>query len=245
MGWVCANSRKLNMIRFSAILLFLIISFSSKLHSSEGSTYSFDWLDPDKEVYVLQNRKFRKDGHFYLNLGFAYTFSEAFWDGGTGTLRAGFFFWEEWGLEAVFSAVSGSENTTAESVRGAGGPGSIPFRRITSGYGGLMVWWSPFYSKTNLFNGIVYSDWLIGLGVVSVSDKNNLDEVATGSPGCCEDIKETHTGMIFDVAWQFYIWTKWHLRIDLTSVNYFAEGVNGDSEHFGTWDLGLSIGYRF
>jgi hypothetical protein len=61
MGWVRTISRKLPMIRFSVILLALFTFLSPKIYSSEGSTYSFDWLDPDKEVYVLQNRKFRKD----------------------------------------------------------------------------------------------------------------------------------------------------------------------------------------
>ena len=116
-------------------------------------------------------------------------------------------------------------------MRNPGKPGSTPYRRITTGYGGLQILWSPFYSKTNLFNGIVYSDWIIGLGIVSVSDENNQGEIDY-SPKCCEDVKETHTGVIFDIAWQFYVGKNWHLRIDLDSVNYFAEGATGESEHF-------------
>ena len=151
-------SRKLSMIRFSVILLALFIFITPKAYSSEGSTYSFDWLDPDKEVYVLQNRKFRKVNSFYINLGIGYTFSEPFWNGFNGTLRAGYFFWEEWGLEALYSYVSGSENSTAEAIRGGGGtaPSSIPFRRITKGYGGLVILWSPFYTKSNFFNGVSF-----------------------------------------------------------------------------------------
>lgn len=238
------------MLRFSVILLALFISFSPKLFSAEGSTYSFDWLDPDKEVYVLQNRKFRKVSSFYLNVGAGGTFSEAFWGGWNASLRGGFFFWEAWGVEAFYSYVASSENSTADSVRGdwsSGIGGSVPYSSMTKGYGGLQILWSPFYSKVNLFNGIVYSDWMIGLGVVSVQAENNSEELDPTilNP---QPTKGSYLGVSLDLAWQFYIWTKWHLRFDLMSVNYWAPGVGnneGQNVYQGTWDAQFSMGYRF
>src|SRR4051794_4020142 len=35
---------------------------------SPGSDYNFSWLDPDKKVYVLQNRKFLKAKHFIFSV---------------------------------------------------------------------------------------------------------------------------------------------------------------------------------
>ncbi|RLA63676.1 MAG: hypothetical protein DRQ88_12130 [Epsilonproteobacteria bacterium] len=238
------------MIRFSVILLALFISFSPKLFSSEGSTYSFDWLDPDKEVYVLQNRKFRKEGHLYANVGAGYTFSEPFWNGPNLSLRGGYFFWEEWGVEALYSYVGSSENANATAVRGLpsqGIGGSIPFTRMTKSYGGLQVLWSPFYSKVNLFNGVVYSDWMIGLGIVSIQEENNQEnfDINILNP---QLTAENHVGLTLDLAWQFYIWTKWHLRLDITSIHYFASGLdqeNSTNEYNGTWDAQFSMGYRF
>src|SRR4051812_15514010 len=34
----------------------------------EEDEYNFSWLDPDKKVYVLQNRKYRKTGRLAISL---------------------------------------------------------------------------------------------------------------------------------------------------------------------------------
>lgn len=50
------------------LTLSLVYLTSSYTFSSEKSVYDFEWLDDDKEIYVLQNRKYRKDGKFNLSL---------------------------------------------------------------------------------------------------------------------------------------------------------------------------------
>ena len=51
------------------LLISILISTEGRLLAAEGDTYSFSWLDPDKEVFVLQNRKYRKKGRLHLNAG--------------------------------------------------------------------------------------------------------------------------------------------------------------------------------
>jgi len=36
--------------------------------SSDDDEYNFNWLDPEKKIYVLQNRKFLKGGHVLLSV---------------------------------------------------------------------------------------------------------------------------------------------------------------------------------
>jgi outer membrane beta-barrel protein len=216
-------------------------------HAGERDTYNFSWLDPDKEVYVLQNRKFRKDGKFHLNVGAGLTTSGAFVDAKTFQGRAGYFFREDWGFEFVYAKNEGKENATASSVRSDGVRGAIPFRRIVDGYMGAMLMWSPFYSKINTFNSIIYIDWLFGLGYAKLDETNNRDEFLTGLNGQAP-VSETHGGLMWDSAIKFYLNENWDLRLDLTVIHYKAEkaatGVT-ESDYYANWDLALSLGYSF
>jgi hypothetical protein len=62
-----------------AIILMSLI-MSTLVMADEKSLYNFSWLDNDKEIYVLQNRKFRKDGSFYVGATGAYNLSQDFLD---------------------------------------------------------------------------------------------------------------------------------------------------------------------
>ena len=153
--------------KLSTLFLLLSLIVSSQVFANEKDIYEFSWLDPDKEVYVLQNRKFRKSDRLYLNAGWGMTTSGAFVDASAIQGRVGYFFSEDFGLEGLYSKNTGKENNTAASVRAGRGNGtgsSTPFRRIVESYSGGMIIWSPFYSKINTFNKIVYMDWIFGVG---------------------------------------------------------------------------------
>ena len=102
---------------FSFSLISLLFIYSTNIHSSEEDLYSFSWLDQDKEVYVLQNRKYRKDGSFYLSGGGGITTSGAFVNAFTLQTKVGYFFKEDWGLEFLFSKNFGKENDIAELIK--------------------------------------------------------------------------------------------------------------------------------
>lgn len=206
-------------------LLYVSLFSLSIAHAAEGDTYSFTWLDPDKEVFVLQNRKFRKAGRLYAMAGGGITTTGAFADGHTFQGRVGYFFREQWGFEVLYAMNSGKENDTAATVRnndGDGGGGSIPFRRITDNYMGGMFLWSPFYSKINTFNSILYMDWIIGLGIAKIEETNNANEVNASSIEV-GDVTESHTGVMWDIGLKFYMNQNWSVRTDFTAIHYQAE----------------------
>ncbi len=235
---------------FLSFYLTVLLGSSISTMGAEDDTYSFSWLDPDKEVFVLQNRKYRKVGRLHLNLGIGLTPSGAFVDSKNIQGRVGYFFKEAWGFELIYSKNDGEENATASSLRNEGSSGSVPFRRIVNNYLGGMVLWSPFYAKINTFNKIIYLDWIIGLGLAKLEETNNIVEFTT-TPGNATETTLTHTGLIWDTGLKFYLNQNFDIRMDLTVVHYKANKAKADvnaeakSTYYSNWDLALSLGYSF
>lgn len=228
-------------------LLLLSLILSQQVIASEKDVYEFSWLDPDKEVYVLQNRKFRKEGHLYFNLGAGITTSGAFVDSSAVQGRVGFFVSENFGFEILYSKNIGKENDTAKAVRGAGmaGGGTTPFRRIIDSYNGAMILWSPFYSKINTFNSIVYMDWIFGLGLTQIKEKNNKLAFENSMLKDQETL-ESHTGLLWEAGLKFYLDPCFSIRTDLTAFHYSAKNIAiAGSTLKSNYDATMSLGYTF
>lgn len=231
----------------ASFFVFSLI-FSSHVFASEKDIYEFSWLDPDKEVFVLQNRKYRKANRAYINLGGGITTSGAFVDSTSLQGRIGYFFTEEYGFEAIYAKNSGKENNTAKGVRnsGGGGTGTTPFRRIVENYKGGMFVWSPFYSKINTFNKIVYMDWIFGLGYASLEEKNNKLRFTQGQVAEGVETKETHSGIMWEAGMKFYLSEEFSVRVDLTAVHYSADNIStAGSSYKSNYDATVSLGYSF
>ncbi len=230
----------------ASFVLFTLV-FTTNLFASEKDIYEFSWLDPDKEVFVLQNRKFRKASRLHVNLGAGITTSGAFVDSTAIQGRAGYFVTEDYGLEVIYSKNSGKENDTAKGVRtsNAGGSGTIPFRRIVQSYTGAMFLWSPFYSKINTFNSIVYMDWIFGVGYASLVEKNNKAVFADASQEGVET-EETHSGLMWEAGMKFYLNENFSIRTDLTAIHYSADNISSEgSSYKSNFDATVSLGYSF
>lgn len=232
------------------VLVFLSL-FSTLALAAEKSLYDFSWLDKDKEVYVLQNRKFRKDGKFYIGATGAKTLNGAFIDAYGGSVRGGYFFSEDWGAELVFGKSTGDENDTAKGVREQG---TVPFYRKIDTYTGGMLMWSPFYSKINTFNKIFYFDWMLGLGAASIKTLDNRNRFDSASANAGTLTSENTMGALWNTGLRFYINESWSLRMDVTGLTYSADktkksGTSGPTSKttklFTTYDLGLGLNYAF
>lgn len=229
------------------VALFLLLSLivTSQVFASEKDIYEFSWLDPDKEVYVLQNRKFRKAGHLHLNVGGGITTSGAFVDSTAIQGRIGYFISEDFGLEGIYSKNSGKENETARGIRNSGGgTGSTPFRRIVDNYAGAMILWSPFYSKINTFNKIVYMDWIFGLGYAQLKEHNNKLKIQTGYDNT--ETSETHSGLMWEAGMMFYLDQSFNIRLDLTAIHYSSANISTTGTSLkSNYDATVSLGYSF
>ena len=226
--------------------LALLICGVGPSFAAESSTYNFSWLDPEKEVYVLQNRKFRKKRRVFISGGGGMGLSGSFVDSRFWQARAGFFFGEEYGLGFLYSHNFGTANEAADTLDRND---IFPFRRLVKNYRGALFLWSPFYSKTNFFNKIFYYDFIIGLGVAELNEVNNAEsfELYNGRKVEGADItdrSESHRGPLIDLEIKFYI-TKWiNLSLNANAVFYQAKnGHDTDTVWYHNWDLGAHLGF--
>ena len=214
-----------------------------------GDYYDFSWLDQDKKIFVLQNRRYFKTNKLNISAGAGVTTSGAFVDSFNVAGRLSFFFTESMGVEFLYSKNSGKENDTAEAVRNPGGAGSTPFRRIVDQYYGGYFSWSPFYAKVNTFNKIIYLDWLINVGVVQMAETNNREEVIAGGVGNFSDTEETYIAPSWNMALKFYLNENIDLRLDLVAIHFQAKSAlnlsSGSEQWFSHYDTSVSLGFRF
>ncbi len=233
------------------VLILFSLIVSTTVIAAEKSLYDFSWLDNDKEIYVLQNRKFRKDGSFYVGATGAYNLSQDFLDAYGITGRGGYFFSEDWGIEFVYGRFSSQESDTAKGVKEQG---AYPFYREIESYLGGMLMWSPFYSKINTFNRVYYFDWMFGLGIANINTRDNRKLFDTTIPAADQKsmTNESNVGALWNTGFRFYINQNWSLRLDITGVTYQADKTksNGSnkstaSKLFTNYDLGLGLNYAF
>lgn len=230
------------------IFLVLVCALmSSAVLASEKSLYDFQWLDKDKEVYVLQNRRFRKVDKVYVGVNGVKTMSGAFINSYGVSARAGYFLREDWGIEFAYGKNSGSENDTARGVRDQS---TVPFYRKVESYMAAMVMWSPFYSKINTFNKVFYFDWMLGAGVASIKTADNRNKFVSVADDSLTS--ENNMGAIWNTGFRFYINDHWSLRLDLTGLHYNADkstkkqGANVKTNSiFSNYDLGIGLNYTF
>lgn len=229
-------------------VLFSLI-MSSMVMAAESSLYNFSWLDKDKEIYVLQNRKFRKDGRVYIGGNAGKTISGSFIDAYGGSVRAGYFFREDWGIELLYGKSMGEESNTAKGILEQG---TVPFYRKVDSYMGGMLMWSPFYSKINTFNKIFYYDWLFGVGAASISTKDNRERFIVQTNKTLTS--DSSVGILWTTGMRFYINENWSARLDFTGMNWRAERfskLSGTStriqkvDWFNNYDVGVGLNYAF
>lgn len=226
---------------FLSTLMFTSLLTSVK--AAESDVYGFSWLDPDKEVYVLQNRKFRKAGRMYVNAGAGITTSGTYVDSMNIQGRLGFFMNEEFGLEVLYSKNDGKNNDAYKAATTANSS-ITPFVRTINDYIGAMVLWSPFYSKINTFNSIIYADYILGLGIAKLNQTNNKRAMDGSNDNTLTD--ESNTGIMWQFGMKFYINENWSIKPDFTAIHYQAENASGKGKTLNSnYDLTLSLGYTF
>lgn len=225
------------------ILIALFISVWC--FSGTNSEIEFDWLDPDKKVYVLQNRKFRKNGRFGIGLKGGITTSGAFVDNFFVQIRPSFYFKEDFGFQLIYSKNFGDTNDRFENVLSTSQIEAF-YRRVDQYIAGLISW-SPFYSKINTFNQVFYIDWILGAGIASVTDEHNGERVS--NTGNLDSISENSLGIAWDFQAKLYLTKNSSLTFGYTGIHYQSDlwGRSGveKSQFFHNYDLGLGLNLMF
>jgi len=239
---------KLNLKNLSIKLLMLstMTLGAPRVMAAEKDLYDFLWLDPDKKVYVLQNKVHKKEHTVYANLGVGLGLSSNFVDTSMMHGNAGFYLTEEWAVEALYTSYSNKDNEALENLvrlRGA-----IPFIRKTKSNYGVLAKWSPFYGKVNTFNKIFYFDWSFGLGLGKLNTESNAATVAN-TITADRFSSESYTSVIGKTELSVHASKNVHINLGLIMNNYKAPGpvINGVQKDKirNNLDSVLTIGFSF
>jgi len=230
------------MSRLIHLLIFILTPLLGQ--AGEKDLYDFLWLDPDKKVYVLQNKIYPKNKSLYLDFGYISNMTSKFEDTNGVQLKFGFYFNEEWALEFNYNQYGSQTNTTYESVRVVND--SEPFIRRVNRIQSLFLIYSPFYGKINTFNKIFYFDWSFGIGTGQMNAESNLKSVRNpGSPNTFE--AERYNPIQFKSNIKFHMNKNIHVGVEFLNSNFEAGSPKnpGSNEWKQSNDLIFSLGVSF
>lgn len=224
--------------------LLILVMIPNWIQAGENDLYDFLWLDPDKSVYVLQNKIYPKNKSLYLDFGYINGLSNAFQDTTGAQLKVGYYFKEEWAVELSHSSYSHSNNSTYESLKVING--AEPFSRKMKTLTSAFIIWSPFYGKINTFNKIFYFDWSFGLGTGDMQAESNLESVT--NPALPSSFKgESYNPLLLKSNIKFHLNRRVHLGVEFHNANFQAGSPKSPSKK--EWrqmnDLVFSLGVSF
>jgi outer membrane beta-barrel protein len=186
--------------------------------------YDFSWLDPDKKIYVVQNRKYLKAKQFEFGLNGGIGFGQPYRNSYVFMPRLSYYFSESWGLSALGNLSSNSENGNFQALKDVSSV--IPSVRDVNSWGGLSLLWIPFYAKINMFNNILYVDWQFEVGPAFVNSEIDLNNSATGAANPQSD---SYVGFFWGTGQKFFLSKDWALRWDIAGLYYNAPLAKGGS----------------
>lgn len=201
----------------------------------------FQWLDPDKKVYVLQNRKYQKTKEFFFSLLGGLGLSQPYTSSVQLEPRVSFYLSEEFGFEVFYAWIDHRRNSTYESLE-ATSPNVLPVIRTLSRTYGAGVHWVPWYAKIHVFGSIFYFDWYFGTGV------GRLEAAVDTRVRVTDAIQEKPQGLFhgyFQTGHLFYFSAHWLFRWDLTGLFFRAPlaGFTGASSWFSDFHWSVGIGW--
>lgn len=222
-------------------LTLVAAAWEGSAHAAERGTdaeYNFSWLDPEKKIYVLQNRKFLKEGHLLLSAMAGTGFSNPYRSTVNLDGRMGYYFSEAWGLEAFVSPSFNFANASASALSTSAPNAGAVIHEIRYEYA-LMLDWAPWYAKINVFNQILYFDWYLEAGAGGLDLATGVSGGSTSSPTFTEAQTPTvylGTGHMFHVSQAFFV------RLDFLAALYLANVSGGSSSNALYSDYKFTLG---
>ena len=232
--------------------LIIILTWASpmsvSIYAAEDDLYDFLWLDPDKKVYVLQNKVFEKKKTNYVELGLITGLNSNFQSTTGVHFSAGRYITEEIAIEGIYHTYSNNDDDTYNSIRQVNA--TIPFVRRATSKMGINAIWSPFYGKVNTFNKIIYFDWSFGLGIGQIKTESNGETVS--NKAAAEQYKEeSHMAVLTKTAFKIHLNKRFNIGITYSMDHFKSKGPNlGNGsprpESWGTNNEAmLSLGFNF
>lgn len=237
---------KLLLVLMAALWLSVVAASWSEAASPGEETdgeYNFSWLDPDKKVSVLQNRKFRKANRVLLSLNIGLADTNAYRTSYVLDPRLAYYFSEAWGIEVFYSAFSNKKNTTYRSLESTGASARPDVIEIKNQVG-VLLHWVPWYAKINVFNTVLYFDWYF-TGGVGTMNADMIPGGASQAQGIAQTTKSL-TGYHLGTGHLFHLSDNFDVRLDFRNTWFKApeRAVTGKETFFNSTTFQIGVGFR-
>jgi outer membrane beta-barrel protein len=225
-----------------AAALWLAVMAASWADAAEDDEYNFNWLDPEKKIYVLQNRKYLKANHLMLSGMVGPGISNSYRNTYAFDFRVAYHLSEAFGIETFYSFLANRENNTFEALKQAA-PTTLPVVREIRSQFGILGQYVPWYAKINVFNNIIYFDWYFSGGLGSLSsaldtrrNKNDPENF----------VYENLFALYLGTGHRYHLSQTLHMRLDFTGAFYQAPlfGTSGDNSWYSNYTVGVGLGLK-
>lgn len=232
---------KVGLFLFAGLWLLFVATLWTDVQAAEDE-YNFNWLDPDKKIYVLQNRRYVKAERALMTLMPGTGMSSPYRSTYTLDVRAAYYFSEVIGIEGFYSMGFNSENTTYKAL-GAASAGILPVVREIRGKAGVLVQWVPWYAKINMFNEILYFDWYFSGGLGQIQSR--LDTRASAGAGPAYT-KQNIVAAYLGTGHLYHLNESLTVRLDFSGTFYQAKllGTSGENSWYTDYQFGIGLGLR-
>ena len=219
-------------------MALVALSWMQEAKASDDPEYDFSWLDPDKKVQVLQNRRYRKALHPMISVLGGAASNDPFNTSYSVEPRVSFNISEQFAFEGFYGFYFNSRNSL-DAALAVTSPNALPTVRETrSRYGGLLQW-SPWYAKINVFNSILYFDWYFSAGAGVLNTALDMRD-STAQASVYQD--ESYFAAFAATGHQYHFneWLK--VRLDVTTGFYNAAIARGGTETDWFTDTTFTLG---
>jgi outer membrane beta-barrel protein len=204
--------------------------------------YNFSWLDPEKKIYVLQNRRYTKANKLLLSLGGGLAKTSPYRSSYQVDPRVAYYFSENWGFEVAYQIFSNGTNNNFKALSSTGvSPNILEVKNQLA----ALLHWAPWYAKINVFNSILYFDWYFTGGVGTVS--TNAIAGANGTtPNVGTAGNKSYTGLFFGTGHQYHVSERFVVRLDYTNVWFKApeRAISGANTNYTNSTFTVGVGLR-
>ncbi len=234
----------ISVVALALIWLILVGSTWAMADDSEKGEdeFSFNWLDTDKKIYVLQNRKFLKAGHPLISGMVGVGFSNPYRTTYNLDPRLTYFISESWALEVFYTYTSNKSNSTFDALVTASSS-AIPLIREIRGQYGAFLQYIPWYAKINVFNTILHFDWYFGAGAGQVQ---SYVDTRSNKTAASNFVQQDKLGLFFNTGHYYHITQNFDVRIDVTGAFYQApiNGLTGETSWYSNYNFGFGVGLK-
>jgi outer membrane beta-barrel protein len=232
---------KLFLVLMAALWLSVVAaSWSDAAESGDtDNEYNFSWLDPDKKVSVLQNRKFRKAGRVLITANVGLANSSAYRKSYAIDPRLAYYMSEAFGIEVFYTSFSNKENDVAKSLATTSvRPDVIAVKNQV----GALLHWAPWYAKINVFNTVLYFDWYFTGGVGTM----NADMIPGSASTSFAPTTKSMTAYYLGTGHLFHVTESFDVRLDFRNAWFQApqRAVTGENVWFNSTTFTIGAGLK-